>query len=103
MKNSQKLTKKNSFKRQVQQIVRLHHINCQDSKCHICLRDHLDLAELLDNLCNTDNRIDHLGKLHLWMSKNGYVTETEWGWATPETFEKDNIEAYVNAYKKGEV
>jgi len=87
----------------LQTYVRLHHPNCRDNRCSTCLSDHLKLGKLLDNFCKTDNRIDHLGKIHLWMSKNNQQPETEYGWATPETFDMDNINAYIEAYINGEV
>ena len=85
----------------MQEFVKLRHYNCENAKCHLCYDDHLALGKQLDELCNTGNEIDHLGKIHLWMSKKGITPETEWGWATPSTFLPSNVKAYVRAYKRG--
>ena len=82
--------------------VKLTHPNCQMSRCQFCLADHERLGHLLDELCHTSNKVDHLGKYHKWLSDNGIEPETEWGWATPEAFEDKNITAYVEWYKRGE-
>lgn len=72
----------------------LHHPNCKDSDCHVCFEDHTTLgAELASR--TADHSVDHLGLYHRWLSKHGINPETEWGWATPETFEETNIHAYV--------
>ena len=85
---------------QVHPIVILRHPNCQESRCPICLEDHLSLGYLLNDLCKTGNSIDHLGKIHSWMSDNGKSPETEWGWATPETFSPVNVREYVEWFTR---
>lgn len=81
-------------------MIKLHHPNCKQYRCPICFEDHDMLGRLLNKLCGTDNKVDHLSKIHKWMSDKGINPETEWGWATPETFEETNIKAYVDWYKE---
>ena len=78
--------------------IELHHPNCKISRCPVCFEDHENLSHLLNDLCSTQNKVDHLGKYHKWLGDNGINPETEWGWATPATFETVNIEAYVTWY-----
>ena len=85
------------------EIPQLTHTDCPNHKCELCMDEHLKLGRYLDVLCGTKNRIDHLGKIHLWMSKNGKEPETEYGWASSETFEPENISAYVEAFSNDEV
>jgi len=73
-----------------------HHPNCKEPKCEICLHDHEKLGKLLDELCDTNNTVDHLGKYHKWLGDNGINPETKWGWATPETFDSLNIKKYIH-------
>jgi hypothetical protein len=75
----------------------LHHPNCRDADCEICMADHMALQAELERRTG-DKRTDHLGKYHSWLSKNGIPAETKWGWATPEAFDDENIAAYV-AYR----
>lgn len=103
MSDSKKNSEKSIGGVGVEPLVILHHPNCRNDDCEICLNDHYSLGELLDEKCETGNRIDHLGKMHLWMTRSGLQAETEWGWATPQTFKKSNIDAYVQAYKNGEL
>jgi len=84
----------------VEPLVILRHINCRKSDCHICMEDHEKLGEVLEKLTDND-RVDHLGKYHMWLSKHGIEPETEWGWATPETFEDKNIGQYVHDFLEG--
>lgn len=72
----------------------LHHPNCALPKCEICMADHVALQAELEKR-TSDTRTDHLGKYHLWLSRHGIPPETEFGWATPETFDDENIAAYV--------
>jgi hypothetical protein len=58
------------------------------------MEDHDKLVKLLEKLTG-NHKIDHIGKYHLWLSKHGIEPETKWGWATTETFLKENIERYV--------
>ena len=78
---------------------KLRHPNCQIRACQTCLDDHQALAKWLDEATG-NSKVDHLGRIHKWMSDNGKTPETEWGWATPETFSPDNLAAYVAAFKK---
>jgi len=82
--------------------VKLHHRYCRDTHCKTCLADHNALEKELDKLTG-DNTVDHLGKIHRWMGLKGRVAETEWGWATPATFEEETIQEYVRDYKAGEI
>lgn len=79
--------------------MKLHHPNCTDPKCDICLEDHEELGRLLDKLCETGNKKDHLAGIYLWLSRNGKEPETEWGWFKPEVFQDENIRQYVKRYK----
>ena len=83
--------------------MRLSHPNCMVKRCEVCLSEHEELGKYLDTLCGTGNKVDHLGKIHLWMSKQGINPETEWGWAIPETFSEENIRQYVADFKEVEV
>jgi len=78
----------------------LRHIDCRDPDCAVCLEDHLALGNELARLTGSEKE-DHLGKIHKWMRDNGMNPETEWGWATAETFWDSTIAAYV-AWFKGE-
>jgi len=78
----------------------LTHPNCQIVKCKICLDDHKQLEKLLNFLTN-DNTVDHLGKYYLWLSKHDIKPTTEWGWATPKAFLRENIEQYVKDFREG--
>ncbi len=86
--------------RPLDEFVILRHPNCRYSRCEICMEDHEELGKILTKLTMND-KIDHLGKYHLWLSKHGIEPETEWGWATPETFLRENIERYVNDFMEG--
>ena len=81
----------------------LSHPYCQNTECHVCFREHIMLGDYLDEKCETNNNIDHLGKYHKWMSDNGFVPETEYGWASPETFNDNNIEAYIKNYLESDI
>ena len=76
----------------------LRHTDCQDPDCRICLEDHLALGRELAQRTGND-KVDHLGKIHKWMSDSGMTPETEWGWATAETFAVSTIAAYVRWFK----
>ena len=80
----------------------LHHQYCRMTDCRLCLADHEALEKALDELTG-DNTVDHLGRMHRWMKLKGREAETEWGWATPQTFEEKNIEEYVQDYKAGKI
>lgn len=82
--------------------IKLCHKYCRDTECKTCLADHEALAKELDKLTG-DNTVGHLGKIHRWMELKGKVAETEWGWATPATFEEENIQGYVQDYKDGKI
>jgi hypothetical protein len=74
----------------------LRHINCEDVDCRTCLADHLALGEELARLTN-NQREDHLGRYEMFLRKILKIeTQTEWGWATQESFDEKNIEQYVN-------
>ena len=72
----------------------LTHSNCQNTDCRVCMRDADYLLEYL--IAMTGNqREDHLGMYHLFLSKRGIVPETEWGWFTDAVFYPENIRAYI--------
>ena len=77
----------------------MRHPNCRNDRCSVCLRDHGLLNDLLDKLTG-DDTVDHLGRYRSWLERNGGNFETEWGWATPEVFEDDNINSYAKWYRK---
>lgn len=79
--------------------VTLRHINCQNPDCRICMEDHLSLGDLLGELTGND-KVDHLGKYHQWLSLHDIPPETEWGWATEESFCAANIKQYVADFKR---
>jgi hypothetical protein len=58
------------------------------------MEDHEQLQQILEERTGIDT-IDHLGQYHSWLSKHGISPETEYGWATPESFDEENINAYV--------
>jgi hypothetical protein len=58
------------------------------------MEDHEALEALLIKRTGND-AIDHLGHYHRWLSEHNIEPETEYGWATPESFEQNNINAYV--------
>jgi len=80
--------------------MKLHHINCQDTRCPVCFSDASRLEDYLCEQTGTKNKIDHLGKYHKWLSDNGINPETEWGWFTIEAFDDKNIENYIKWYKE---
>ena len=80
--------------------MKLHHINCQDSRCSVCFNDSLKLEKYLQEKTKTGNKIDHLGKYHKWLSDNNINPETEWGWFTIESFDDKNIQNYIDWYLK---
>ncbi len=86
--------------RPLDEFVILRHPNCCIHSCEICMEDHEELGEILTKLTGND-KVDHLGKYHLWLSKHRIEPETEWGWATPETFLRKNITRYVNDFMEG--
>ena len=76
----------------------LHHINCQNPKCSVCLLDADKLGKYLDEQTGTGNRVDHLGTYHKWLMDNGIKPETEFGWFTSDAFDDKNIQNYVVWY-----
>ncbi len=75
----------------------LRHINCQNADCRICMEDHNSLENLLTELTH-NSQVDHLGHYHSWLSKHGINPETQWGWATQEAFDSENIKKYVDDF-----
>ena len=78
--------------------MKLTHINCKDTNCPICFQDAQKLEDYLTEKTGND-KVDHLGKYHKWLSDNGINPETEWGWFTLETFDDKNIEGYIKDFK----
>ena len=71
----------------------LHHPYCHIHNCDTCLKDHLYLLNYF--IQKTSINIDHLAKYRQWLEKRGIECETEYGWATPEVFDKRSIEDYI--------
>lgn len=72
----------------------LRHENCQIARCETCMEDHELLGQKLAALTR-DYNTDHLGRYHLWLTQNNIPAETTFGWASAESFDEDNIYAYV--------
>lgn len=73
----------------------LHHPNCRVSQCETCMTDHLTLEQELRRRCGGAN-FDWLSKYHTFMQSRRGGAETEYGWATPESFDEENIQAFVD-------
>ncbi len=71
-----------------------HHPMCEHSRCDICMEDHMALERLLREKCGGGN-VDWLSKYHTFMKTRTGGAETAHGWATPESFDDANIEAFV--------
>lgn len=80
--------------------MKMHHINCQNPKCSVCFNDAMRLEKYLDEQTDTENRIDHLGKYHKWLSDNGINPETEFGWFTSDAFDDENIQNYIAWHRR---
>ncbi len=73
------------------------HPNCKLDHCLICLADHEALEERLKKETGV-TLVDHLSLYRKFMdARLGRSSETQWGWATREVFEEDNIRAYINS------
>lgn len=73
----------------------LRHPMCKHFRCEVCMEDHMALERLLRERCGGGNA-DWLSKYHTFMkSRPGGGAETVHGWATPESFEEENIAAFV--------
>lgn len=77
--------------------MKLSHPYCQDTDCKVCLKEHEALGHRLAELTG-DDTVDHLGKYHKWVGDNGYEPETDWGWATPLSFDDKLIQEYAAWY-----
>ena len=77
------------------------HPNCTNHRCQVCLEEHLALGRRLDELTGESNRVDHLGRFHLWLKKNGHDPETEHGWGTEAAFDDVLIGQYATEFKAG--
>lgn len=75
------------------------HVNCQDSRCKVCLDDSDRLSLYFDRITGLTN-IDHLSHYHKWLGDNGINPETEWGWWTEDVFKPENLEAYTKQYEE---
>ena len=75
----------------------LHHPMCKLSRCETCLTDHIALEKELKRRCGGGN-FDWLSKYHKFMKSRPGGAETEFGWATPESFEEENIQAFVDEW-----
>jgi len=78
--------------------MKLTHIDCKNPRCSICFQDAQKLEDYLTEKTGND-KVDHLGKYHKWLSDHNVNPETEWGWFTKEAFDDENIENYINWFK----
>ena len=69
------------------------HAECQDTHCSVCLEDALALGDELRR--RIGGNCDLLGAYHGWLAANGIPNETEWGWVSPESYDENNIAAFV--------
>ena len=76
------------------------HPNCQDPACSLCFREMYLLERYLEKATGDEHKTDHLGKYHKWLADNNIPNETEVGWASPETFLDENINAYIRWFKE---
>lgn len=74
------------------------HKNCEIPKCAICMEDHLAVGDRLDALTGNSS-VDHLGKFHAWLAKQGIEPETEHGWGTEACFDDALMQQYADTYK----
>ena len=79
--------------------MKLSHLYCRNTDCKLCLIEHEALEQKLEELTG-DDTVDHLGKYHKWVGDNGHEPETEWGWATPLSFDDKLIQEYVDWFKE---
>ncbi len=78
----------------------LRHPYCNIVSCNECFSDHQLLWDFLEEQLPEHNT-DYLMNYRNWIDKKlGHTTETRWGWATPEVFEKKNIDAFVKHIKE---
>lgn len=78
------------------------HPMCKHQRCQICMDDHMALERLLRERCG-GGKVDWLSKYHAFMKSRPGGAETVHGWATPESFEDGNIDAFVADWIGGEV
>jgi len=75
------------------------HINCDNTRCYVCLEDTCTLeTELAERTCLEKKYCDHLGKYRTWLDHNNIPAETEHGWFTEEVFYEENISNYVTEW-----
>lgn len=75
----------------------LHHKNCENADCKVCLADHIALGGYLQRACGyKTGSIDFLGRYRGFMDKRlGRSSETEHGWGDPAIFKTSHIDAFV--------
>ena len=76
------------------------HIDCQNSRCQICLGDSYKLEARLIEQTNTGRKFDLLGRYHKWLSDNKIPNETEWGWFSQDTFKEENINNFCECFNQ---
>jgi hypothetical protein len=77
------------------------HINCEDADCKVCLADAFRLEKYLFEKTRTDRKYhDLLSEYRVWVDAHNIPAETEFGWPTVETYEHENIEAFINDFNK---
>lgn len=80
----------------------LHHPFCRNANCKVCLKDHLDLGAYLDTLIY-NKKEDTLSSIHGFIGRNtacNFMSETEYGWAHPQTFSENTIKLWANWYNE---
>ena len=85
-------------KKNQRRTIELRHKNCKNPDCKICWDDHMALKDKLEALTG-NNKIDHLDKYRYFLSQNKINAETEWGWASEESFDDKNISDYVKDFR----
>lgn len=76
-----------------------HHPFCRESRCSVCLDDHVALERYLAEATDCDPKADWLRRYRQFMDKRlGRSTQTEWGWADPVIFEPEHLEAFIQEW-----
>lgn len=80
-----------------------HHFDCMFYQCQTCLDDHGRLAEYIEASSGLSSRYhDFLGEYRSWLDANEIYAEGKDGWATRESWDKKNVDAFVATILKGE-
>lgn len=70
------------------------HPGCDSCNCEICFEDHNRLQDYFEKVFGLKN--DWLSWYRRWLDENKIPSEVN-GWASPEAFDKKNIEAFIKA------